>query len=168
MIWILIAIYLFSSLIIKLFIEKPSYKVGFCVMFSLWGLLMIYSSVYTILSRAVIEVNGTIIEARKEPYFPDDPRWAHLRNTRYACIYTIESSSGDDNIQYIAHQNDKTLAQDLPIGMKIEKKKWEITYKLNNEIIEDFPTQNYINVGCLGVLFVIINLIRICYYYWFR
>ena len=73
-----------------------------------------------ILERAIIEVNGTIIESKEEPYFPDQ-----YRGTRYACIYTIESSSGDGNIQYTAHQNDPSLKQDLPIGTKLEKKKWD-------------------------------------------
>ena len=170
-IWIIIAFYLIGDLLLRLLIETPFIlkwglssevvKAGYWIMFSIWGFLLVYFSASTILSRALIKVDGTIIESKKEPYFPDQ-----LRETRYACIYTIESSSGDGNFQYIAHQNDSTLAQDLSIGTQIEKKKWEITYKLNNEIIEDFPTQHYINTGCLGVLLVLINLIRICYHYW--
>jgi len=155
-IWILLAVYLIGSLLTR----NSSKKVGFLIVSSVWGVLMIYFSVSTIFSRALIEVNGTIIKTKKEPYFPDQ-----LRETRYACIYTIESSSGDGTIQYIAHQNDITLAQDLPIGTRIEKKKWEITYKLNNEVIEDFPTEGYIHIGCLGILLVLISIIRICYYY---
>jgi len=172
-IWIIIALYLFIDLLVRLFVEEPFFyrgelsglwrcgKVGYLIMFSLWGFGLVYISASSILSRALIEVDGRIIESTRTQYQPDVPYTAN-----YFCTYIVEPNNGGDSIQYVAGNNDSSLSRDLAVGTQIEKKKWEIKYKLNGEIIEDFPIQNDINLGCLGVLLVIINLIRIGYLYY--
>ena len=133
----------------------------------IWGGAMVWFSLYNILCRALIEIDGTVIETKKEPYpFTNDPKWEYLINTRYACIYTIAPRSGGDNIQYIAHQNDVALAQDLQVGSRIEKNKWEITYKVNGEVIDDFNLRIPIIIGCIGALLMITGLVYSGHYFY--
>lgn len=121
---------------------------------------MIWFSLHAILSRALIELDGTIIEE----YHPDSP----YKDRKYSCTYIIKRGDGEDTIQYVAVGLDYSLALDLPVGTKIEKKKWEITYKLNGEIVEDFNVRHHIIIGCIGFFLVIAGLIRLGYYFIFR
>jgi hypothetical protein len=167
-IWIILAFYLIGDLLVKLFIKEPFIyrwglfsrfgKVGYWILFSIWGFGLIYFSASTILSRALIEVDGTIVRS-EEGHLLSGPH-------RKITTYTIEPENGGETITYVAYGAEPSLALHLPVGTRIEKGKWKITYTVNDEIIEDFPTQHFINYGCLGVLLVLINLIRICYLYY--
>ncbi len=124
---------------------------------------MIWFFLYNTLNRALIELNGTIIESERTRYHPDDPY-----SLKYFCTYIIKTSDGEETIQYVAHGNDITLARDLPVGTKIEKRKWEITYKINGEIVEDFNLRNYRIIGCIGFFLVMAGLIYLAYLLYLR
>ena len=99
-IWIILAFYLIGDLLVKLFIKEPFIyrwglfsklgKVGYWIMFSIWGFGLIYFSASTILSRALIEVNGTIIKE----YHPDSRR----KHKAYVCTYIIKNSNDGNTV----------------------------------------------------------------------
>jgi hypothetical protein len=59
--------------------------------------------------------------------------------------------------------NDGSIQRDLPVGSRIEKIKGDLNFKLNGEIVKDFPVKCYNITICFGVLLILIGLARACY-----
>ena len=142
-----------------------SFKGGILFLCFAWGGGLVWFSLSTTLSRALIEIDGTIMESENELIFPNQPE---LRYTHYYSTYTIEPSGGGDRIQYVACNNDNSLARDLPVGTRIEKRKWERTYQVNGEIVDDFDLRGYIDFFCVGAVLLLSGIIYGSYRLYYR
>ena len=112
------------------------------------GAMLTWIPLSEIYERAILEVNGTIIESQIEYFskWPTKPR--HSK-------YIIEPNDGGEAFEYIAGGIESTLAINLPINTRINKNKWEIHYYVNDEIVKDFSLRFYTCMGCIGSILVI-------------
>lgn len=95
-----------------------------------------------IYQRAVIELNGTVVSSETSCIQP--------QNNRCATEYVIEAPN-HSRIMYIAGPTDKALRRRLPVGTKIVKAKWALTYSINGQRINDFPIFFYGGLLVLGL-----------------
>ena len=127
--------------------------------FSLWlivggvGLIAIFGG--TALSRATLELSGTIVSAT----YIKDPSGPH----RFTERYVIDPGGGRPLETYDAVGNDGSLSQDLREGSQLEKRQWQLDYEVDGRTIKDFPATAYVvfvSFGFLGVASGICLLLR--------
>jgi len=103
------------------------------------ALLSFFFGVNEIVERLLIEVNGTIISSRT------------TTDNRPATTYVIRGSDGSQH-QYIAGPTDRSLPRRLSEGTHISKKKYELAWEQNGQIVNDFPLYFYLGACGLGGL----------------
>ena len=112
----------------------------------IWGIPIIAFSLFNFYSRMNIEVKGEVIAAEVH------------RNEEYGNIsYTdYQILQGDGTvIRYRASANDPALSREIPVGTKLVKNRWELSYTLDGREVKDFPIGAYSIELIVGiVLFV--------------
>jgi len=100
----------------------------------LWFLIAIPFMVFwtfgylTIWQRLEAELEGTITARQDVPNTPHGP----------TAIYEIQRSDGS-LIQYTVAPGHESLPADMPVGARIAKQKWQLSYRLNGERVDDLP-----------------------------
>ena len=109
----------------------------------LWGVPLIFFSLFVLISRVSIGLHGEIQEATKRCRY-ENPS---------SCSYTYKIKDSNGKIVfYTANPSDQDLMQGLVKGDKIDKNSWEIDYKVNGNIIKDFDTNFYLALLLVGFL----------------
>jgi len=96
--------------------------------------------------RAVIELDGRISSVATKCVEP--------QHNRCASVYVIEAENRSRKT-YVAGPTDQSLRRDLPAGTYIQKRKWELGYRIDGTPIEDFPIVFYsgilaLSIGCFA------------------
>ena len=92
-----------------------------------------------IAQRMIIEVDGVVISSQTTV------------GNRPVTIYVMRGSDGRE-YQHVAGPTDKSLPRGLPEGTHIKKKKYQLSYIKNGEVINDFPLFFYLTACGLGML----------------
>jgi hypothetical protein len=92
-----------------------------------------------IVQRLLIEVDGTIISSQT------------TTGNRPDTMYVVRASDGSEH-QYVAGATDQSLPRRLPEGTHITKKKYELTWERNGQIVNDFPLYFYVSACGMGVM----------------
>jgi hypothetical protein len=116
---------------IRLAPKHLTFPVGFVV----WGLMMVMFSAFVVASRARIEIDGKIV-AREEGRYASGPHRLYTK-------YTIQATATGKRFEYVAESNDNSLNGDLPEGVHLIKRKWNLVYHLNGRPMHDFPVIFY-------------------------
>ena len=112
----------------------------FVAIFIFWGF-----GYETVGQRLALELDGTVI-ARQEI-----PQTWYSHGT--GMTYVVRSVDGVDH-RYVAGATDASLPRDIPVGTRLIKHKWELSYYRNGAHVDDFPRIFYgatlgIACGCL-------------------
>src|SRR5258708_37534819 len=101
----------------------------FVGLFILWGF-----GYETVWDRLTTQLNGVVVSRDDIPksYF------SHGTSTRYV----LRSSDGRVH-EYITGATDASLPNDLPVGTRLEKRKWELSFLENGNRTSDFPLYFY-------------------------
>jgi len=89
--------------------------------------------------RMNMEVDGVIVSSQT------------TEGSRHATVYIIRGPDGRDS-EYVAGASDRFLPRRLPEGTYLKKKKYELSFIKNGEVINDFPLTFYLTACGLGVL----------------
>jgi hypothetical protein len=92
-----------------------------------------------IVQSMIIEVDGVIVSSQTS------------EGNRPATVYVIRGPDGRE-YEHVAGPTDKSLPRRLPEGTYIKKKKYELSYIKNGEVINDFPLFFYLTACGLGLL----------------
>jgi hypothetical protein len=92
-----------------------------------------------IVQRMNIEVDGVVVSSQT------------TTGNRPVTIYLIRGSDGREH-EHVAGPTDKSLPRRLPEGTYLKKKKYELSYIKNGEVMNDFPLFFYLTACGLGVL----------------
>ena len=94
--------------------------------------------------RLWIEVDGIVVGAVDIPA---------KGKPRYATEYVIRAADGSEHT-YTAGATDASLPRSMPIGTQLTKKRWQLSYTRDGQLIDDFPlTANSAILGLgLGLL----------------
>ena len=93
--------------------------------------------------RLTTDLDGAIVSRQDLPRTP---------STHPATVYQIVQ--GDNSVtKYTAIGGDASLPRNLRVGARIVKRKWELSWTLNGERVDDFPLPMY--VGFLGLATVL-------------
>lgn len=119
------------------------------------GGVLLFGDLSPIVELALIDLDGTIIK---------EQHWGRHKN--YHCIYTIElNNANKDKVQYRNYY----LENELPAGTKIEKKKWELDYKINGQVVKySFPSGDLTIFGYVGLFLIIAGIIYLAYLLFLR
>jgi len=99
--------------------------------FSLW---LLYGFGYEALyQRLITQVEGVVVSSRD---------FRSPGNPRYVTEYVFRTRDGRET-RYVAGPTDASLAQSMPVGTTISKKKWHLDYERDGEHVSDFPTAVY-------------------------
>lgn len=101
------------------------------IVIGLWFSWLPISEIY---NRASIELQGVITSSNTSCVQP--------QNNRCSTVYLTQNSTSSTS-KYIAGSTDASLQRYLPIGTKIEKLKWQLNYKINEKVVNDFPIGFY-------------------------
>ncbi len=126
--------------------KSLSVRKGFSIMMCLWGLAAILIFGATALSRATLAIDGTVISAVRVK----DPSGPY----RYYEDYVIRPSDGKPLVNYRAGYNDAALSREIPIGAYLHKEKWQLSYTVDGQKFDDFPTLLYLGTVTAGVIAV--------------
>ena len=105
-----------------------------------WGALMIVFSATVISQRLFIKAEGVVVDK--------EVQCAKPLNNRCKSIYTLAFEDGFQN--YTAGPNDHSLSREIQIGSELRKNQWEIDYKIDNDLVNDFPSIFYAVILLLG------------------
>ena len=87
-----------------------------------------------ILQRAAIDLHGIVVSSETSCVQP--------QNNRCATTYVVETQLGVQKT-YTAGPTDKALRRGLPVGTVLVKDKWRLSYSINGERVDDFPSGFY-------------------------
>lgn len=104
----------------------------------LFGLMIGFMGVAEPYERLAINVDGRISSVVTECVEP--------QHSRCATVYVVETPSGVKQT-YIAGPTDHSLKRYLPVGTVLQKRRWKLSYQINDQEIEDFPIGFY--AGCV-------------------
>ena len=65
-------------------------------------------------------------------------------------IRVINTISNNKIVEYVADGVDNDLKRSLPIGTNLDKKKGNLDYTVDGEVIDDFPIWFYLVIGGIG------------------
>ena len=122
------------------------------LLLQLWFLVFIPLGIFwtfgynDIWQRLQTELDGTIT-ARED--FPQTPQ-----NHGPTVVYKVQRSDSS-LIQYTAGPGDDSLPRTMPVGAHIAKQKWELSYRLNDQRVDDFPLTFCVVLFAIGVLCLI-------------
>jgi hypothetical protein len=102
--------------------------------------------------RLQIDLDGTIIAREDHPPSPH----THGPTTAYM-LRRADGSLGD----YVATANDPSLPRTLPIGTHVTKRRWELSYRQNDERIDDFPQFAYVGFIIAGIACSLIGAVML-------
>jgi hypothetical protein len=105
------------------------------------GGMLVWFAASTILTRAFIDVSGTITSSITE--CDEEPDY------RCSTTYRVVGSGATE---YVAHGNDPSLRRRLPVGTRLVKRWGELSYTINGQTINDFPIMLYSSLCALGVV----------------
>ena len=106
------------------------------------GILFFVFGASEIVRRAIIEVNGYVVEKNiscSKPF-----------NNRCVAQYTIINNKGE-HVLYYAGPNDHSLSRKIEIGKLVDKRKGKIEYFVNGNRVDDFPLFFYLLVSIFGI-----------------
>jgi hypothetical protein len=106
----------------------------------LLGLVFGFMGTSEIYGRLAIEVDGRVFSATTECVEP--------QQSRCASVYVIEAASGEKQT-YVAGPTDQSLKRYLPAGTMLQKRKWELAYRIDGKEVNDFPIWFY--YGCIAL-----------------
>lgn len=98
-------------------------------LFILWGF-----GYQTLWARLTTHVDG-IVTSRV--YLPRT-WWTHGPGTKYL-ILQVDGTTNE----YVAGCTDASLSRAIPVGTKLRKLKWELSYSVNGSRVDDFPRYFY-------------------------
>jgi hypothetical protein len=104
------------------------------LLLKLWFLIAIPFGIFwtfgylTIWQRLEAELEGTITARQDIPDTPHGP----------TAIYEVQRSDGS-LIQYTVAPGHESLPATMPVGAYIAKQKWDLSYHLNGERVDDLP-----------------------------
>jgi hypothetical protein len=90
-----------------------------------------------IIQRLLIEVDGTIISSET------------TTGNRPSTTYVIRGSDGSQRL-YIAGPTDQSLPRRLPQGTHVSKRRYELPWRQNGQLVNDFPLYFYVGACGLG------------------
>ena len=104
-----------------------------------------------LVARAWIDVAGRVISADTTCQQPYDNR----------CVtrYVVERADGSRAV-YDAGPNDHSLRRRLPLGTVLVKARWELSYSIDGNQVEDFPRYFYIAALTVAGSVAILSLTR--------
>jgi hypothetical protein len=106
------------------------------------GLVFGFMGISEIYGRLAIELDGRVISATTECVEP--------QHSRCASVYVVELADGGKQT-YVAGPTDKSLKRYRPVGTVIQKRKWELAYRIDGKKINDFPYVFYFGFLSLSV-----------------
>ena len=109
------------------------------------GLVLGFMGISEPYERLVISVDGRVSSAAAKCIEP--------QHSRCATEYVVEADSGVKQT-YIAGPTDQSLKRYLPVGTTLQKRKWELAYRIDGKEVKDFPIGFYcgclvMSIGCL-------------------
>jgi hypothetical protein len=113
----------------------------FFALFILWGFG--YATLWVRLTTAI---DGVVVSRQ---YLPRTP-WIHGSGMRYVILKADSTTQ-----EYVAGGTDASLSRNIPAGVRLQKRKWELSYSVDGKRIDDFPRYFYsvILAGALALLF---------------
>jgi hypothetical protein len=95
----------------------------------LWSLWMLWAFGYhTLWLRLMTECEGIVISSQDIP---------PTRGPRYATQYTLAGPDGQSHT-YIAGPTDASLPRSMPVGTRVKKKRWRLSFQRNGQQVNDF------------------------------
>jgi hypothetical protein len=108
----------------------------------LWSLWMLWAFGYhTLWTRLTTQCEGVVISSQDVP---------PTRGPRNAIEYTLAGPDGQVHT-YIAGPTDDSLPRSMPVGTKIKKERWHLSYEGNGNRVDDFSIVFYslvLTAGC--------------------
>lgn len=97
----------------------------------IWGLWILWAfGLQTFFVFLITEVDGIIVSSRDIP--PN-------RGPRYATEYTLRAPDGHE-FAYLAGATDATLPRSMPVGTRLKKERWQLSYERDGQQVNDsFP-----------------------------
>ena len=129
----LIALALFALFIAGAYAYLPR-KLFTIALLWMWGPALLLFSGGTILSRALLNVNGRIVTSETRC----DPTTGSLCGTTYVLQHTDGGTA-----RYFAGPNDPSLQRRMLVGTDIVKDRWRLYYYVNGQRVDDFPSDFY-------------------------
>ncbi len=111
--------------------SKPTAPKFRALVIAVGGAWCLFIAGSTIGERLLIDLNGSIA-GRSDANGPNRP----------GAIYTIIDSDGKPNT-YVTGPTDASLPHDLPVGAKISKQKWHLSYVVDGRTLNTFPITFY-------------------------
>jgi hypothetical protein len=96
--------------------------------------------------RLQTELDGTITDRQ------DFPQTSQTHGP--TAVYKVRRGDGS-LIQYTTTVGDDSLPRTMPVGAHIAKQKWELSYSLNGQRVDDFPLTFCIVLFAIGVVCLI-------------
>ena len=103
------------------------------------ALLCIFFGANEITQRMLVEIDGTIISSQA------------TEGPRSATTYVLRSADGQQR-EYVAGPTDRSLPRHLPVGARISKHRYELSWRFNEQKVDDFPIAFYLGACLLGGL----------------
>lgn len=122
------------------------------IAFLILGAILVVMSCSEIYARASIEINGTIINKEVVCQQPN--------NNRCVANYLLRSVSDESQLTYSAGPTNQSLSRDLPIGAKLKKNKWKLSYEVDEKVVDDFPITFYLGLLAIGLLSIGVWLLK--------
>jgi hypothetical protein len=114
------------------------------IAFLIFGAILVLMSCSEIYGRALIEIDGIIINKEVVCQQPN--------NNRCVTNYLLRPVFGESQSSYSAGPTDQSLSRDLPVGTKLKKKKWGLNYEIDGKVVDDFPIFFYAGLLVIGLL----------------
>jgi len=99
--------------------------------------LCIFFGANEIGQRMLIEIDGTIVSSQTTP------------GPRRVTTYVLRSADGQRR-EYVAGATDRSLPRDLPVGTHVSKHRYELSWRLNERKVDDFPVWFYLGACLVG------------------
>ena len=90
-----------------------------------------------IFQRLTIEVEGTVISSETTV------------GNRPVTYYAIRRNDGNID-HYIAGPTDRSLPRRLPVGVQINKRKYDLSWERDGQVVDDFPLTFYVGACTVG------------------
>jgi hypothetical protein len=95
----------------------------------LWSLWILWGFGYhTLWLRLTTECEGVVTASRDIP---------PTRGLRYATQYTLVGPDGQGRT-YVAGPTDASLPRSMPVGTRIKKERWRLSFERNGQRVDDF------------------------------
>ena len=127
--------------------RSPGFQFGLIIV-GIFIIIFASSQVYT---RAKIELIGKVITATKN---------YGMSGIHKSTTYVVEGIDGGKKVKYVAGCNSTDLDSDIPVGARISKKKWELSYMINEGEMDDNPKNTYSIMSFVGVMLIVTGVIK--------